>query len=332
MKNVRKLLLILLLLLLVGCGIGTEKGEEVPDNEKISLNLSQADLIADITDNKRYLNEKYLYSVDTLNDSDIISVIITVKSEGLIDYYQKDNQGYSSLDSYADSEAGTYVVILTSTVNPEITTTLEITVEEPADMAEVLNGEYVYKDFMLDLSYVFTPESEGAVKGDLTITNKENVGEFTYEWDGSELIVSPKEGSESFMYGVIFMTSTQSLWCASMGWEIDELSRKTTSDEGAISGTYYSNDKAPFGGFNRDFELTFDGNGTGTFSFYYYFTGSFNWELDDENNITFTNVAEDWGAECTFTGTYNVDEDTISFTYSIYDGESTEDNELVFNK
>ncbi len=104
MKNVRKVLLLLLLLLLVGCGIGTEKGEEIPENEKISLNLSQADLIADITDNERYLNEKYLYNVNTLNDSDTISVIITVKSEGLIDYYQKDNQGCSSLNSYADSE------------------------------------------------------------------------------------------------------------------------------------------------------------------------------------------------------------------------------------
>lgn len=107
MKKMKKLLLVSLLVLLTGCSIGTKKVETEKESEKISLNLTQADLIASITDNEKYLNEKNLYNLKTLDDSDNISVIITIKNEGLIDYYSNDDRGYSSISTYSESSYAT---------------------------------------------------------------------------------------------------------------------------------------------------------------------------------------------------------------------------------
>lgn len=239
--------------------------------------------------------------------------------------------------TFVASEVGTYVVVLTSTVNSEITATLTITVVERANMAELLNGEYIYNDYFSTIEYTFTPESEGAVKGDLTIDDGENVGEFTYEWDGTELVVTAKEGTGYFMYGVVFMESTQSLWAASYGFEIAELERVTADVEGTLSGSYKGSDT--YYGQNRIYTIKFNSDGTGEFEFQtYYYTGTFEWELDEENNIIFSNIEESYGADSTFTATYNEEENTISLSYEFtiideYSGEEYSDTGSIdFNK
>ena len=106
MKNVKKLLFVaLVLLLLPGCSVlsNSETDNESTESEKISLNITHADLIADITDNEKYLNKDLLYKVDTLDDDDKISIIVTLDSKGLSDYFTDDDKGYSSLSDYASS-------------------------------------------------------------------------------------------------------------------------------------------------------------------------------------------------------------------------------------
>ena len=107
MKATRRIVLMLVfLLLLVSCvnsstNVNTDNNKIT--NEKISLNIEQADLIASITDNEKYLNKDLLYSVDKLDNNDKINLIVTLENKGLMDYYDEDSKGYDSLSSYLNS-------------------------------------------------------------------------------------------------------------------------------------------------------------------------------------------------------------------------------------
>ena len=104
MKIKRMLMLFSLgLLTLTGCSTNSNQSDVgTTSNDKISLNVHQADLIADITDNEKYLNKDLLYSVDTLDDSDSINIIITMDTTGLADKYSK-SKGYKTLGDYVNS-------------------------------------------------------------------------------------------------------------------------------------------------------------------------------------------------------------------------------------
>ena len=70
------------------------------------LNLAEADLIADITDNAKYLNPDLLYDVVRPEDSDKIGVIVTMNTDAIADIYFENSQGYETLTAYALSPAG----------------------------------------------------------------------------------------------------------------------------------------------------------------------------------------------------------------------------------
>jgi len=105
MNFIKKALVFVLLFLLVGCStkLTEENKEQVDTDNKISLNVYQSDLIASITDNEKYLNKDLLYSIDMLEDDDLVNVIISLKSTGLVDSYNENNQGYHTLNEYASS-------------------------------------------------------------------------------------------------------------------------------------------------------------------------------------------------------------------------------------
>ena len=105
MNFIRKCLVFVLLLLVTGCStnLGDANEESINTNEKISLNIKHADLIASITDNEKYLNKDLLYSVDMFDDDDKVNVIISLKSSGLVDSYNENNKGYQTLSAYATS-------------------------------------------------------------------------------------------------------------------------------------------------------------------------------------------------------------------------------------
>ena len=102
------MLSVLALLVLTGCSLN-EKAESVTnESEKQHLNITQADLIASITDNEKYLNPDLIYDLETLDESDSISVIITLDAEGVFDSYIENARGYDSVGTYATSNYGIY--------------------------------------------------------------------------------------------------------------------------------------------------------------------------------------------------------------------------------
>ncbi len=106
MKVMRKLLLMLLfVVLLTGCGVCSTDGAHLNSaiKEPINLNVLQADLIASITDNEKYLNKDLLYSVEGLCDDDKINIIVTIDEQSIVDSYNDNNRGYSTLSEYAGS-------------------------------------------------------------------------------------------------------------------------------------------------------------------------------------------------------------------------------------
>ena len=102
------LLWFVLLLTLVGCSVSKEKKEEESTKpiQAQHLNLTQADLIAKVTDNAKYLNPDLLYEVNGLEDTDEVGVIVTLDSKGIADAYFKNSLGYDSVGSYALSNYG----------------------------------------------------------------------------------------------------------------------------------------------------------------------------------------------------------------------------------
>lgn len=109
MSFIKKGLVFILLFLLVGCStkVKDENQEPINTNEKINLNIHQSDLIASITDNEKYLNKDLLYSIDMLEDDDLVNVIISLKSNGIVDNYNENNLGYNTLNEYATSRHAT---------------------------------------------------------------------------------------------------------------------------------------------------------------------------------------------------------------------------------
>jgi hypothetical protein len=95
------MLSVLTLLVLTGCCLNEKDESVITESEKQHLNITQADLIASITDNEKYLNPDLIYDLETLDESDSISVIITLDAEGVFDSYIKNPRGYDSVGTYA---------------------------------------------------------------------------------------------------------------------------------------------------------------------------------------------------------------------------------------
>ena len=132
MNFIKKALVFVLLFLLVGCStkLTEENQEQVDTDNKVKLNVYQSDLIASITDNEKYLNKDLLYSIDMLEDDDIVNVIISLKSTGLVDSYNDNNQGYRTLNEFASSR---YASSSVKTMNAE----------QQAMMKTLLDGGYI---------------------------------------------------------------------------------------------------------------------------------------------------------------------------------------------
>ncbi|MBE6131149.1 MAG: hypothetical protein E7183_05455 [Erysipelotrichaceae bacterium] len=211
------------------------------------------------------------------------------------------------------NEVGTYVITLTSAVNPEFTATLTVTVEEAPSAADLLNGEYDYNDpWIGSANYVFTPAEEGATNGELVITY-EGQGVpggqafFTYSYDGEWLQVVPQNpGSYNCPFGVE-LDSSYNLLCTYNGWAQGPLTKveETVEIEGALDGTYATIFVHPMNGFELAMQLLFNVDGTGYYSLMNgAYEGTFNY-TNVEGVISFTNVQALFGAEVVLTATIN---------------------------
>ncbi len=108
-RNIKRIISLcaISLCLLTSCSVA-KKDELVTDSkdEVQHLNISQADLIAEITDNEKYLNPDLLYDVKGLEDNDKIGVIVTLDSSGVADNYFESSKEYQSVGDYALSSLG----------------------------------------------------------------------------------------------------------------------------------------------------------------------------------------------------------------------------------
>ena len=146
MKVMRKLLLVLLLtVLLTGCGVCSSDGAHLNSaiKEPINLNVLQADLIASITDNEKYLNKDLLYSVEGLADDDKINVIVTIDEQSIVGNFNDNNRGYSTLSEYAGSR---YV---------------SSTVKEMNNVQQKFANELLNKNYINEINHSYTTVING---------------------------------------------------------------------------------------------------------------------------------------------------------------------------
>ena len=110
MRNKLMIFVLFMLFVLTACTIeenGTTPTQSAnKEDNAIHLNLAEADLIANITDNEKYLNPDLLYDIDGLEDSDNIGIIVALETEGLADYYLEDSDGFDSIADFSKSSFG----------------------------------------------------------------------------------------------------------------------------------------------------------------------------------------------------------------------------------
>ena len=192
-----------------------------------------------------------------------------------------------------------------SVENEAIKATLTVTVKEAPSVAELLNGTYQFVSMMVGTAtYEFTPESEGATKGQLVITYEgpyvgEGKGYFNYEYVDGYLYTTPQNvGSYNCIFGVT-LGAQFDLQCTYNGWEQGALT-KVENVENALSGTYNSTFTHPMNGMAFAMALTFNADGTGSYSLMNgAYEGSFAYELN-EGTILFSDVVAIFGAEVSF--------------------------------
>ena len=94
------------LLLLAGCATNSNDNVNVKNDSTTHLNISQAKLIANATDNMKYMNPNLLSKVDDLADDDNVSVIFSMDNNSLADDFFAYSRGYDSISEYVSSEYG----------------------------------------------------------------------------------------------------------------------------------------------------------------------------------------------------------------------------------
>ena len=196
-------------------------------------------------------------------------------------------------------------------MNPEFTATLTVNVEEAPSIAEILNGKYQFNSAMLGSAiYEFTPESEGAVKGQLVITYEgayvgTGEGYFNYEFvDGWLQVNAQNAGSYNCPFGVE-IDEQYNLLCTYNFFAQGELVKyeETESIEGALVGLYAATFVHPMNGFEFVMELVFAADGTGSYALMNNaYEGTFKY-TNAEGVITFSEVTAIFGADVELTAT-----------------------------
>lgn len=109
--------------------------------------------------------------------------------------------------TFVATEAGDYVVTITSTKDTTLTATLSIKVNTPPTPAEVLVGKHAFSQQMagLDVSAAFTPANEGATTGTVVISYVEQgwwsttelKATYTYEFSPAGIALTYVSGDEA---------------------------------------------------------------------------------------------------------------------------------------
>ena len=195
--------------------------------------------------------------------------------------------------AFSASVAGTYEVVLTSSVNAELTATLTVVVAEAPGVAEILVGTYKFESMMMGTATAeFTPESEGAEKGVVKIVLTggmagEANGTFNYEYTGGALVLTP-DCPASAMSGLgLELDSDFNVCFVYNGWNQGVMNKEGATS--GVEGLYVATMTHPMTGMALEYKLTLNADGTATYDFmnaFYY--GACNYVVDG-STVTFSN-------------------------------------------
>ncbi len=230
-----------------------------------------------------------------------------------------DSENASISGNYFNATvAGTYEVTLTSVENPELTATVTVVVEELPELKDVLNGKWEYNSMWDEVEIEFTPESEGALNGTLSMVANGTAYSFTYTCDPDFglLELTPAEGQPECGY-TIAINLINALELEYYGMVIGELSRPAQVGESSngLSGVY-TGEAVDGNGYNASQSLTFNADGTGEFSLNSGSSvGSFTYVVEG-NNVIISNAIDSWGDSWAITATLSDNAIEINAVYS----------------
>lgn len=251
----------------------------------------------------------------------------------------KESSEFASIESgwechyFMATKPGTYVVVLTSAVDPSYTAELTVVVEEAPDVTTLLQGTYTFESGMFgEFVYVFTPESEGASSGTCLITAPGNESwgvpaineEVVYSLVDGFLSVSKADGS---MPTASFdLNSNYELVCLYNGYEQGVLVSQSGEEEEGIFGTYTYEFVHPMTGMTIVYSVSFNSDGTGMYdllgTMYY---GSFSYVVEG-SEIVFSEYVPLLGTEpITISAVINGDVITLTYVDEVMGVEETYD-------
>lgn len=265
------------------------------------------------TSTEVYLGSQVQFTA-MVNEGANANVSVALKEENPDVYIDSWDGVYTLI---ADA-TGTYVVVLTSEADPTKQAEITIVVKDAPSVAEILSGTYTaYGTVYGDIELVFTPESEGALKGTVAYSVGGNedygttgeTGTMTYEWLPAFNDMNVTTTGDYYTIGID--TTEYKLILKNNGYplSIDLVQGGSGSGdapvEGGVEGLYTSTFTHPMNGMQLPMRLTLNADGTGSYDFqnsYYY--GTFSWELV-EGVVVFTNVTPLLGTnQITLSATY----------------------------
>lgn len=206
----------------------------------------------------------------------------------------EDNNYY-----FVATTEGTYDVVLTSTVNPDLKSTLTITVLPAPTAADILVGTYQFFGAMWGtVTYEFTPESEGATSGTVAISAvggyADSEGLFNYSYVDGYLECTPANAGSARCYFSAGLNANFELVCIYNGFEQGVCTKvENTGDEEVVENPIigiHNTTIANLAGMELPYSIEFFEDGTGIYNFqnsWYY--GSFSYEVVN-NVVAITNV------------------------------------------
>ncbi len=184
---------------------------------------------------------------------------------------------------------GTYEVKLTSKVNPDLTSTIVITVTEAPKVTDLVVGTWVYDAYSQIFTYVINADGTYSV----SVDDWGNVTNYNYLYtiDGTTVTCTSTDGTVlDGMNDYVFtlVGGTQLFAAYGDGWEIGFLTKVESDD---VSGDYIYVTTNKFG-MEIESSVTLNSDGTGSYSITSaagMYQGEFTWELAD-GVLTFSNV------------------------------------------
>lgn len=181
---------------------------------------------------------------------------------------EKDLFGYGETKTYyklLGASAGTYHVMFTSIVNPSVSKTIEVVVEEKPSFATLLSKIYIQKGaaYGWQAKFTFTPDSEDDTKGTAIIaTSATSSGEYTYA-------ISPNEDGLTYALAFTYVSGKSYSYkiIINMDYSLHLYLRKENTgimyeytELADISARYSGSEST--GTYNAEFGIAIDGTGS----------------------------------------------------------------------